>query len=175
MTVGHTSQKRHGYNNGSSSWIWASGAIYRGGHKQLYMVIGERAFAKQTPRDTQKVHLHTSEKDKQAIETLKKMSESAMKKKFIGFEGKLFSYPNTFSPKSLAEEQSGILTKVSEQKFYMPGVVEDMPQIKNYPATIERIDFSYLDNTKRTCTKKSCPKFGKLCHNVLHMGRDKKS
>jgi hypothetical protein len=39
FTVGHMSQERHGYNNGSSTWILCSGAVYKGGQKQLYMFV----------------------------------------------------------------------------------------------------------------------------------------
>ncbi len=44
FTVGHTSSERHGYNQGPLTWIWCSGAVYKGGHKQLYMVIKGSAF-----------------------------------------------------------------------------------------------------------------------------------
>lgn len=44
FTVGHTTQPRHGYNNGPSSWILCSGAVYKGGQKQLYMIINNSAF-----------------------------------------------------------------------------------------------------------------------------------
>jgi hypothetical protein len=44
FTVGHTTQKRHGYNKGASSWILCSGAVYKGGQKQLYMIINGSAF-----------------------------------------------------------------------------------------------------------------------------------
>ena len=37
--VGHTTVPRHGYNNGPDNWVLCSGAIYKGGHKQLYMII----------------------------------------------------------------------------------------------------------------------------------------
>lgn len=37
--VGHSTQKRHGYNKGPSTWIPASGLIYKGGQKQMVMVI----------------------------------------------------------------------------------------------------------------------------------------
>lgn len=39
FTVGHMSTERHGYNNGSSTWILCSGAVYKGGQKQLYMLV----------------------------------------------------------------------------------------------------------------------------------------
>lgn len=38
-TVGHSTHPRHGYNQGPSTWIPASGAIYKRGQKQLYMFI----------------------------------------------------------------------------------------------------------------------------------------
>ena len=44
FTVGHTTVPRHGYNNGPDNWILCSGAVYKGGHKQLYMIIKGRAF-----------------------------------------------------------------------------------------------------------------------------------
>jgi hypothetical protein len=44
FTVGHTTEDRHGYNNGASTWILCSGAVYKGGHKQLYMIIKGNAF-----------------------------------------------------------------------------------------------------------------------------------
>lgn len=44
--VGHTSQERHGYNNGPNNWILCSGAVYKGGHKQLYFIIKGQAFKK---------------------------------------------------------------------------------------------------------------------------------
>lgn len=42
FTVGHMSSDRHGYNNGPSTWIRCSGAIYKGGQKQLYMFINNK-------------------------------------------------------------------------------------------------------------------------------------
>lgn len=42
--VGHTTVPRHGYNNGPDNWILCSGAVYKGGHKQLYMIIRGSAF-----------------------------------------------------------------------------------------------------------------------------------
>lgn len=42
--VGHTTVPRHGYNNGPDNWILCSGAVYKGGHKQLYMIIKGSAF-----------------------------------------------------------------------------------------------------------------------------------
>lgn len=49
FTVGHMTHPRHGYNNGPSSWILCNGAVYKGGHKQLYMIIKGNAFK---PRKT---------------------------------------------------------------------------------------------------------------------------
>ena len=37
--VGHSSTDRHGYNNGPSTWLTASGMIYKGGHKQLIVAL----------------------------------------------------------------------------------------------------------------------------------------
>lgn len=42
--VGHTTVPRHGYNNGPDNWILCSGAVYKGGHMQLYMIIKGSAF-----------------------------------------------------------------------------------------------------------------------------------
>lgn len=42
FTVGHMSVERHGYNNGPGTWILCSGAVYKGGQKQLYMFINNR-------------------------------------------------------------------------------------------------------------------------------------
>lgn len=39
FTVGHMSKPRHGYNLGPANWILCSGAVYKGGQKQLYMII----------------------------------------------------------------------------------------------------------------------------------------
>lgn len=39
FTVGHTTQPRHGYNNGPDNWVLCSGALYEGGHMQLYFII----------------------------------------------------------------------------------------------------------------------------------------
>lgn len=39
FTVGHSTVPRHGYNEGPSTWIPCSGAVYKRGQKQLYMVI----------------------------------------------------------------------------------------------------------------------------------------
>jgi hypothetical protein len=39
FTVGHMTKERHGYNNGAQTWILCSGAVYKGGQKQLYMII----------------------------------------------------------------------------------------------------------------------------------------
>lgn len=44
FTVGHTTHERHGYNNGPQTWILCSGAVYKGGQKQLYMIIKGHAF-----------------------------------------------------------------------------------------------------------------------------------
>lgn len=44
FTVGHTSADRHSYNNGPSTWILCSGAVYKGGQKQLYFIIKGSAF-----------------------------------------------------------------------------------------------------------------------------------
>jgi hypothetical protein len=44
FTVGHMTHERHGYNNGPSTWILCCGAVYKGGHKQLYMIIDGSAF-----------------------------------------------------------------------------------------------------------------------------------
>lgn len=46
--VGHTTIPRHGYNKGPDSWILASGAVYKGGHKQLYMIIKGSAYRPKT-------------------------------------------------------------------------------------------------------------------------------
>jgi hypothetical protein len=48
FTVGHTTHERHGYNNGPSTWILCSGAVYKGGAKQLYMIIKGSAFKPKT-------------------------------------------------------------------------------------------------------------------------------
>lgn len=42
--VGHTTTDRHGYNNGPQTWILCSGAVYKGGHMQLYMIVKGSAF-----------------------------------------------------------------------------------------------------------------------------------
>lgn len=42
MIVGHSSQKRHGYNNGPSSWVPAIGVVTSRGEKQLIMAIDGR-------------------------------------------------------------------------------------------------------------------------------------
>lgn len=39
FTAGHSTTPRHGYNNGPTTWILGSIAIYRRGQKQLHMVI----------------------------------------------------------------------------------------------------------------------------------------
>ncbi len=44
FTVGHTTIDRHGYNNGAFGWILCSGGVYKGGHKQLYMIIKGSAY-----------------------------------------------------------------------------------------------------------------------------------
>ncbi|HEY5234785.1 MAG TPA: hypothetical protein VIJ14_01295 [Rhabdochlamydiaceae bacterium] len=44
FTVGHMTHKRHGYNQGPSTWILCCGAVYKGGHKQLYMIIDGSAY-----------------------------------------------------------------------------------------------------------------------------------
>lgn len=46
--VGHTTTPRHGYNNGPDNWILASGAVYKGGHKQIYMIVKGSAFRPRT-------------------------------------------------------------------------------------------------------------------------------
>jgi hypothetical protein len=42
--VGHTTIDRHGYNHGPQTWILCSGAVYKGGHMQLYMIVKGSAF-----------------------------------------------------------------------------------------------------------------------------------
>ncbi len=42
--VGHKTVDRHGYNRGPQNWIRADGAIYKGGHKQIYMYIDNSPF-----------------------------------------------------------------------------------------------------------------------------------
>ena len=44
FTVGHMTHERHGYNSGPGTWILACGAVYKGGQKQLYMIIKGEAF-----------------------------------------------------------------------------------------------------------------------------------
>jgi len=44
FTVGHMTHERHGYNNGPSTWILCCGAVYKGGMKQLYMIVKGTAF-----------------------------------------------------------------------------------------------------------------------------------
>jgi hypothetical protein len=51
FTVGHASEDRHGYNSGPQNWIICSGAVYKGGQKQLYMTVKGSAFR---PRDKKK-------------------------------------------------------------------------------------------------------------------------
>jgi len=50
FTVGHSTEPRHGYNNGPSTWVLCSGAIYKGGQKQLYMIIKGRFRAEKKPK-----------------------------------------------------------------------------------------------------------------------------
>ena len=50
FTVGHMTHERHGYNNGPSSWLLCCGAVYKGGQKQLYMIIKGSAFRPQKTR-----------------------------------------------------------------------------------------------------------------------------
>jgi len=38
-TVGHMSHDRHGYNRGPQNWLVCSGAVYKGGQKQLYIFV----------------------------------------------------------------------------------------------------------------------------------------
>ena len=42
--VGHTTIPRHGYNQGPDSWVLASGAVFKGGSKQIYMIIKGSGF-----------------------------------------------------------------------------------------------------------------------------------
>lgn len=44
FTVGHMSDARHGYNNGPSTWLLCCGAVYKGGAKQLYIIINGEPF-----------------------------------------------------------------------------------------------------------------------------------
>lgn len=44
FTVGHMSSERHGYNNGPSTWILCNGAVYKGGQKQLYMIVNGSSY-----------------------------------------------------------------------------------------------------------------------------------
>lgn len=44
FTVGHMTHERHGYNQGASTWVLCSGAVYKGGQKQLYMIIKGESF-----------------------------------------------------------------------------------------------------------------------------------
>jgi hypothetical protein len=39
--IGHSSEERHGYNNGPSTWLICSAAMYEGGHKQLIIAMGK--------------------------------------------------------------------------------------------------------------------------------------
>lgn len=50
--VGHTTTPRHGYNNGPDNWVLCSGAVYKGGHKQLYMIIKGSAFRPRSKKAT---------------------------------------------------------------------------------------------------------------------------
>ena len=43
-TVGHMSIDRHSYNNGASTWLLCSGAVYKNGCKQLYIIVNGKAF-----------------------------------------------------------------------------------------------------------------------------------
>lgn len=54
FTVGHMTHERHGYNNGPSTWILCCGAVYKGGQKQLYMIVKGRAFAQLCPKKAKK-------------------------------------------------------------------------------------------------------------------------
>ena len=44
FTVGHMTHERHGYNSGPQTWVLCCGAVYKGGQKQLYMIIKGEAF-----------------------------------------------------------------------------------------------------------------------------------
>ncbi|HEY5234909.1 MAG TPA: hypothetical protein VIJ14_01925, partial [Rhabdochlamydiaceae bacterium] len=48
--VGHSSVDRHGYNDGPSTWVPCSGAVYKRGQKQLYMVIDGEWRRKKTKK-----------------------------------------------------------------------------------------------------------------------------
>lgn len=50
FTVGHSTVPRHGYNDGPSTWIPCSGAVYKRGQKQLYMVINGK-YRRDTKKD----------------------------------------------------------------------------------------------------------------------------
>jgi hypothetical protein len=39
FTVGHLSMKRHGYNNGPTTWLACNGVIYKYGQKQLRLIV----------------------------------------------------------------------------------------------------------------------------------------
>lgn len=54
FTVGHTTIDRHGYNNGASTWILCSGAVYKGGQKQLYMIVKGSAFRPEKKKSLKK-------------------------------------------------------------------------------------------------------------------------
>lgn len=49
--VGHTSEERHGYNQGPGTWILCSGAVYRRGQKQLMMIIGREWRSKKSNKN----------------------------------------------------------------------------------------------------------------------------
>jgi hypothetical protein len=44
FTVGHMTHDRHGYNSGPQNWILCCGGVYKGGQKQLYMIINGSAY-----------------------------------------------------------------------------------------------------------------------------------
>jgi hypothetical protein len=52
FTVGHMSVERHGYNQGPSTWILTNGAVYKGGQKQLYMIIKGSSFRPRTKKSS---------------------------------------------------------------------------------------------------------------------------
>lgn len=60
FTVGHTTHERHGYNNGPSTWILCSGAVYQGAQKQLYMIVKGRAFANLKKKRIKKIKNETA-------------------------------------------------------------------------------------------------------------------
>lgn len=51
FTVGHSTVHRHGYNNGPSTWIPASGAVYKRGQKQLYLFIQNKFQSSSSARN----------------------------------------------------------------------------------------------------------------------------